>query len=563
MFSQQQDDMEVTALCIRLILTLLFLLVEDIYSVKTNADFPQVDPNQQQFFEYEPIEISCEGLMGSRGWRVMKRVKRVIQTCSIWWETSTGPCKIQNAVPSFDSGEYWCEIGAQRSNSINITVSAGPVILEIPVLPVMEGDNVTLTCRNKLLSSNFTSQFFKDGLLMDSSSTGTMTIHGVSRLDEGLYKCSISEAGESPESWLKVRDAAFPRVVPKQQQFFEYDPIEISCEGLMGSRGWRVMKKVKGVIQTCSGEWETSTGPCEIQNAVPSFDSGEYWCEIGAKRSNSVNITVSAGPVILEIPVLPVVEGDNVTLTCRDSEPSSPNFTSQFFKDGLFMDSSSTGTMTIHGISRSNEGLYKCSISEAGESPQSWLKVREVHEEEPWFFQPSMLQICIGAGLFLMIILLLMVGFLGHKKRQTVLPVLETSPPSVQPPPSPQTVTVEACVGDSMQTTYSFANKPRKKKNKASEEASTDESVHATYAFVKRPGNTEKASEEVGPDEPIHMTYSLVTRPRQTDASEEARQGASMETTYASLKKPFKKKKIKKGQESSSSPTGPVPSAVY
>ncbi len=79
------------------------------------------------------------------------------------------------------------------------------MILESPVLPVREGTNVTLRCRKKTTSSRLPADFYKDGLLMGSSSTREMTIHNVSKSDEGLYKCRISDIGESPESWLAVR----------------------------------------------------------------------------------------------------------------------------------------------------------------------------------------------------------------------------------------------------------------------------------------------------------------------------------------------------------------------
>ena len=82
------------------------------------------------------------------------------------------------------------------------------MILDSPVLPVMEGNKVTLRCRNKMASSNLTADFYKDGLLVGSSSTGEMIIHSVSKSDEGLYKCLISDGGESPERWLAVRGKA-------------------------------------------------------------------------------------------------------------------------------------------------------------------------------------------------------------------------------------------------------------------------------------------------------------------------------------------------------------------
>ena len=77
--------------------------------------------------------------------------------------------------------------------------------MESPVFPLMDGEDVTLGCRKKETSSNLPSDFYKDGLHVGSSSTGKMTIHRVSKSDEGHYKCKISGAGESPESWLHVR----------------------------------------------------------------------------------------------------------------------------------------------------------------------------------------------------------------------------------------------------------------------------------------------------------------------------------------------------------------------
>ncbi|XP_039679471.1 high affinity immunoglobulin gamma Fc receptor I-like [Perca fluviatilis] len=321
--------MEVTPLCIRLLMTMLLLLVAQVdynYSQKADASFPRVVPNRQQHFEYESIVVSCEGLEGLTGWRVMRKIQGVTTTCSSTWSTSTGPCKINNAFPAIDIGEYWCEMGVKKSNTVNITVTVGSVILESPVLPVMEGEAVTLSCRQKQTSTNLTTQFFKDGHLMEKSSTGIMTIHSVSKSFEGLYKCRNSGAGESPESWLAVR----------------------------------------------------------------------------------------AGSVILESPVLPVKEGNNVTMTCR-KETAFYHLPADFYKDGRLIRSSSTGEMTIHSVSKSDEGLYKCSISGAGESPESWLAVRAPHRETCPFSDHFIYVLLILRTVFtiaMVALLLLLVGLL-------------------------------------------------------------------------------------------------------------------------------------------------------
>lgn len=41
-------------------------------------------------------------------------------------------------------------------------------------------------------------------MLLWSSSSTNLTLHRVSKANEGLYKCNISDKGGSPESWLIV-----------------------------------------------------------------------------------------------------------------------------------------------------------------------------------------------------------------------------------------------------------------------------------------------------------------------------------------------------------------------
>lgn len=84
--------------------------------------------------------------------------------------------------------------------------SAGNVILEGPVHPVMEGNEMSLRCTSKLLWSTckHNVNFYKDGRLIHKSTTGNMTVRNVSKSDEGLYKC-VCGSQESPQSWLIVR----------------------------------------------------------------------------------------------------------------------------------------------------------------------------------------------------------------------------------------------------------------------------------------------------------------------------------------------------------------------
>ncbi|XP_028420347.1 low affinity immunoglobulin gamma Fc region receptor II-a-like isoform X2 [Perca flavescens] len=181
----------------------LLLAVQNCYAKKADAAFPHIAPNKLQFFEYESISVDCE-LDYSSEWRVMKNLKEV-STNTTQWET-TGTITIKPAFTS-DSGEYWCENKeGERSNSVNITITASEVVLESPAVPVMEEESVSLSCKNKMAASNLPADFSKDGVLTGTGYKGNFIINNVSKSHQGIYKCSISGHGESPESWLSVRE---------------------------------------------------------------------------------------------------------------------------------------------------------------------------------------------------------------------------------------------------------------------------------------------------------------------------------------------------------------------
>ncbi|XP_071771048.2 low affinity immunoglobulin gamma Fc region receptor III-A-like, partial [Centroberyx gerrardi] len=213
-----------------------------------------------------------------------------------------------------------------------------------------------------------------------------------------------------------------PRIVLDRLQFFEYESVSFKCEGSDGSTGWRVMmRKTKGIITTCLNNCEASKGSYTIKTAFP-VDSGEYWCEAGkGKRSNAVNIAVTAGSVILESPVLPVMKGDAVTLNCTTKTPS--NLTADFYKDGFLIRTGSAGEMTIHSVSKSDEGLYKCNISGAGESPESWLAVRALQETPPSPRHSPWTVVTV-----ILLALLLVVGLLHYVKHKVVICVSSETP---------------------------------------------------------------------------------------------------------------------------------------
>ncbi|KAK2863421.1 hypothetical protein Q5P01_002954 [Channa striata] len=175
-----------------------------LFCCRRKQAFLTVSSSSSQLFEGDSISLSCEEDDSSVGWTLRRNTSKHTKTrCGDWGKPVGSSCNISHMVP-LDSGVYWCESRhGSTSNSININVTGGAVILQSPVLPVMEGHDVSLQCKTKD-SSELPADFYKDGSLIGTEPTGHMTIHRVTKSDEGAYKCHISSRGESPPSWIHV-----------------------------------------------------------------------------------------------------------------------------------------------------------------------------------------------------------------------------------------------------------------------------------------------------------------------------------------------------------------------
>ncbi|KAL6456584.1 hypothetical protein MHYP_G00351280 [Metynnis hypsauchen] len=163
-----------------------------------------ISPSRTQHFSAGSLSLSCEGQSDSAGWRVRRYTHSgEVSDCS---SVTGSTCSISSLYTSL-TGVYWCQSeSGGGSDPLNITVHNGDVILDSLVHPVTEGDSLTLRCLFRSTKPlNLTADFYKDGSLLQTQTTGEMIIQTVSKSDEGLYHCKHPERGESPKSWLSVR----------------------------------------------------------------------------------------------------------------------------------------------------------------------------------------------------------------------------------------------------------------------------------------------------------------------------------------------------------------------
>ncbi|XP_058251562.1 Fc receptor-like protein 5 [Hemibagrus wyckioides] len=166
-----------------------------------------ISPSRTQHFTDDSLSLSCEDQSNSTGWTVRRyRYSEELFNCS---SVSGSTCNISSLSTSH-TGVYWCQSeSGGRSNPVNITVYNGAVILDSPVHPVTEGHPLTLRClsHSKMIPDSGV-DFYKDDSILQSQTTGEMTISSVSKSDEGFYHCKHPERGESLKSWVSVRVAS-------------------------------------------------------------------------------------------------------------------------------------------------------------------------------------------------------------------------------------------------------------------------------------------------------------------------------------------------------------------
>ncbi|XP_078137953.1 uncharacterized protein LOC139914509 [Centroberyx gerrardi] len=388
-----------------------------------------LQPNWPQIYSGETITLRCEiegG--GDTDWEYEWR------TSNSYKPQKQNEYRISSAY-SYHSGDYECK-GRQRngqqsstewSSAFKLTVSYKPTpVLTVSPVWLSPGASVTLSCEVEGSSAGWRFYWYKAvPKLSDNSYTyellpgsndgtaeGSYILHGPTHT--GGYMCRAGRGdpvfythNSKPKFiWSgDRRSSASVTVSPNRTQHFSSESVSLSCEG--NSTEWRVKRFTeRGHLTHCSSNWGSMTGSkCNIVDNI--WTSAVYWCESGSGEfSNAVNITGHSGSLILLSPVHPVTEGDSVTLGCKSrTEPLLSNV--DFYRNDKLIQNKTTGEMTIHAVSKSDEGFYKCKYSRT-ESPQSWMAVKFAVSRPASSSFPVWLIIGLVTVILLIILLLLL-----------------------------------------------------------------------------------------------------------------------------------------------------------
>ncbi|XP_059415130.1 Fc receptor-like protein 5 [Carassius carassius] len=337
-----------------------------------------ISPSRTQHFTSVSLSLSCEDQSNSDRWRVRRYTEsKQLEDCSssVWGSQTGSTCTISSTITS-DTGVYWCQSqSGENSHPVNITVHSG-VILESPVHPVTEGDTLTLRCLYQHSTPpNLRADFYKDGSLIQNQTT-EMIISTVSKSHEGFYYCKHSERGESPKSWISVRERPKAKVTIKPtQHVFRRETVTLRCDTYSeGVTSWQY-SWYKDDSNSVFSELQEHTF-----SSVTESDAGKYSC-YGAERgglrrsqnSDAVTLTVSELRAVLSVsPQKWLTEGDPVTLICEVNNFStdwtftwytvtiSSDYSSHHYQ--MLSDSSrgAGGNYTVSSAALKHTGVYVC-----------------------------------------------------------------------------------------------------------------------------------------------------------------------------------------------------------
>ncbi|XP_053537806.1 Fc receptor-like protein 5 [Ictalurus punctatus] len=466
-----------------------------------------------------------------------------------------------SSVRNDDSGEYTCRgrrsSDSQRSeisDAVTLTVSdaAEAVVSVSPLRWLTEGDSVTLSCEVKHSSTGWTFSWYTEvpsrdrqgslrystALLSDSSrgSGGSYTLSPVTVKHTGIYMCR-AERGEPvfhtrfsnlQPLWITGESPPVTLIInPSRTQHFTADSLSLSCEDQSDSTGWTVRGYTHSeTVFDCPS---VSGSTCNI-SFLSTSNTGVYWCQSeSGGRSNPVNITVHNGDVILDSPVHPVTEGHPLTLHCLSRNSNISDSGVDFYKDGSVLQKKTTGEMTISTVSKSDEGFYHCKHPERGESPKSWVSVKDSGSGS----SIDIVFVAVGLSLALLFIILLLILLWWHKSykgKDRDIQQNSNQTPGQNQSQSGAEDSQSAYTPLQTGSVHIYATVENASKSDAAAEPSG--AIYTKVMKKKEPHNNK--NDDAGPSDVIYTELEL--KPQKKTKKNQVKASVEYETVYSQLK---------------------------
>ncbi|XP_059503558.1 obscurin-like protein 1a isoform X6 [Stegostoma tigrinum] len=260
-----------------------------------------------------------------------------------------------------DSGEYVCDAG-DDSIFYDITVREPPVKIvnsSSPVLNVLTGDEVVLSC--ELSRPEAEVRWYKDGVEVDRSERSMFEVDGRHRRlticqaamgDQGTYVCDAVDSSAKFEVAVSEPPVRIINSSSAELNVLTGDEIVLWCELSRPKANVRWYKDGVEVERTMRSTMEVDGVHRRLTvRPVTMGDRGTYLCD-AFDDSAKFEVAVSEPPIRIvnsSSPVLSILTGDKVVLSCELSQPRADV---RWYKDGVEVERSERSTVEVDGEHR-------------------------------------------------------------------------------------------------------------------------------------------------------------------------------------------------------------------
>ncbi|XP_077323953.1 Fc receptor-like protein 2 [Lithobates pipiens] len=284
-------------------------------------------------------------------------------------------------------------------------------LFEIPKIkvtpyPVVEGDNMTLICNTSLSPLRQRTElqfaFYRDGRnVQEFSSSNQYGVQSAQLEDSGNYSCDVRASnGKVKKSshfiHIMIKELFFTPVLNvSTMEVLEGDNMTMECDTSLNPLIQRTELQFAFYRDGRNVQEFSLSDQYGVQSAQLE-DSGNYFCKVTSasnisKKSKDVFVQIRDLFEIPEIKVTPypVVEGDEMTLTCDTSlSPLRPRTQLKFAfqKDGRNVrEFTSYNQYGVQSTQVKDSGKYSCEVTTATNSvkkrsPEILVKIKDLFE---------------------------------------------------------------------------------------------------------------------------------------------------------------------------------------